>query len=460
MDQDNTLSEREQEILRMLATGASNKEIAYQLNISPNTVKVHLRNIFSKIEVASRTEAVMFAVRTGLVAGAAPTVETVEDDLETAEPRPEGEEQTEAGEEEVEAPKPALPNSRRRTLLLLTAAGLIVVVAILFASGVLRLAGDPLKPFATASEEPLPEFATPAPAQRWQVMASLPAARSAAAGAVYENHIYVIGGETAAGLTGSVLVYDEKEDRWLEKASKNTPVSLIQAAVIGEKIYVPGGKMNDGQPSNQLEIYDPRNDRWEKGAPLPVPLSAYALAALDGRLFLFGGETRSGELSAKVFVYDPFNDNWNERSPLPQACKQATAVALQGKIYVMGGFDGKQALTQNLVYSPARDRSGEKAWDQKAPLPAARYAMGATSAADQIYLMGGLGSPELKPINYLLQSDQWLSFDPPPQSVGSELTLLTMDNRLYTIGGRSTDGLSAQTQAYQAIYTILIPLVR
>ena len=63
----NDLSEREREILVLAAKGASNKQIAQELFISTNTVKVHLRHIFNKIGVASRTEAAMFAVGAGLV---------------------------------------------------------------------------------------------------------------------------------------------------------------------------------------------------------------------------------------------------------------------------------------------------------------------------------------------------------------------------------------------------------
>src|SRR3954447_23704369 len=61
------LSEREQEILRLVAEGLSNQQIANQLGVSINTVKVHLRNVFGKIGAASRTEATMYAVRTGIV---------------------------------------------------------------------------------------------------------------------------------------------------------------------------------------------------------------------------------------------------------------------------------------------------------------------------------------------------------------------------------------------------------
>ena len=61
------LTERELEILRLAARGMGNKEIAKQLALSVPTVKSHLVNIFNKMAVGSRTEAVLHAVRKGWV---------------------------------------------------------------------------------------------------------------------------------------------------------------------------------------------------------------------------------------------------------------------------------------------------------------------------------------------------------------------------------------------------------
>jgi DNA-binding NarL/FixJ family response regulator len=61
------LTEREMEVLRALAGGKSNKEIAETLYLSVYTVQVHLRNIFAKLDVGSRTEAVTYAIKQGWV---------------------------------------------------------------------------------------------------------------------------------------------------------------------------------------------------------------------------------------------------------------------------------------------------------------------------------------------------------------------------------------------------------
>jgi two-component system NarL family response regulator len=61
------LTDREAEVLKLLANGKSNKEIGSRLSISKFTVKGHLHNIFTKLNGLSRTEAVTAATRRGLV---------------------------------------------------------------------------------------------------------------------------------------------------------------------------------------------------------------------------------------------------------------------------------------------------------------------------------------------------------------------------------------------------------
>lgn len=61
------LSERELEVLKLIADGASNEEIAARLVISEKTVKSHVSNILSKLHVADRTQAAVYAWREGVV---------------------------------------------------------------------------------------------------------------------------------------------------------------------------------------------------------------------------------------------------------------------------------------------------------------------------------------------------------------------------------------------------------
>lgn len=63
----NQLSDREREVLILVARGHTNQQIAGELFMSVSTVKVHLRNIFTKLNLPNRTEAAVFAVREGLL---------------------------------------------------------------------------------------------------------------------------------------------------------------------------------------------------------------------------------------------------------------------------------------------------------------------------------------------------------------------------------------------------------
>lgn len=62
------LTERESEVLRMVAAGATNREIATSLVISEHTAAFHVKNIFSKLHTTNRTQTVAQAIRSGLVA--------------------------------------------------------------------------------------------------------------------------------------------------------------------------------------------------------------------------------------------------------------------------------------------------------------------------------------------------------------------------------------------------------
>jgi len=61
------LTERELDVLRLLARGLANKAIALELHVSEKTVKTHVSNILAKLHLADRTQAALFAVRERIV---------------------------------------------------------------------------------------------------------------------------------------------------------------------------------------------------------------------------------------------------------------------------------------------------------------------------------------------------------------------------------------------------------
>lgn len=64
---DDAITERETQVLRLVASGKRNKEVAAELGIAEDTVKMHVRNILSKLNVTDRTEAVTVALRRGII---------------------------------------------------------------------------------------------------------------------------------------------------------------------------------------------------------------------------------------------------------------------------------------------------------------------------------------------------------------------------------------------------------
>ena len=480
MASESELSEREIEILRLVATGVSNKEIAVMLTISPNTVKVHLRNVFAKIGASSRTEAALIAVRMGLIEREQ-AIPVVEAELSTENDEPAA---TALAPAELSLPLPVIevePRARR-----LAASGWLWLIAALALVFLLSLVGMALTRSGLFAPPPTAAPATPLPnvqptaASRWSEVSALPDGRSGMGAVVYEGAIYLIGGDTAQGVSGATLRYRPSSGGWEPLLDKPTPVSDVQAVVMGEQIFVPGGRAANGKAVSVLEAYSPRLNRWDTLAPLPESLSGYALVAYEGRVYLFGGWNGSA-YSANVYSYDPAGNTWQTHSALPAPRAFAAAAVIETKIYVIGGYDGKQALRTMLAYFPQRDRAGDHPWEERSPLPEGRYGMGSTALANMIYLVGGLGSAspdspagaarpgsptgaarpdDLAPIQYQPANDRWSTFERQPEAVGDRPALLALETRLHVLGGKSANALLANHLTYQAIYTTVVPSIQ
>jgi N-acetylneuraminic acid mutarotase len=280
-------------------------------------------------------------------------------------------------------------------------------------------------------------------------------ARSGFGVATYENQIYAIGGETGQAVTGLTERYNPADNQWSVLAAKPVAVSDIGAAVVGGRIYAPGGRLASGAVTTTVEMYDPREDRWAPRAPLPVALSAYALVAFEGRLYLFGGWDGQS-YQAGVYVYDPSRDTWTSHTPMPTARGFAGAAAAGGKIYVVGGTDGQQVVNVNEEYGPAAEVNGEPAWQARAALPEGRSGVALASLADTLYLVGGEGGPSLE---YFPEHDQWQPFDAPFNQAWAKPGLAGVGTNLYAFGGLRDGTVTAEHLTYQALFTIVLPVI-
>jgi len=442
------LSEREQEILHLLATGASNKEIAQQLFLSPNTVKVHLRNIYIKIGVNSRTEAALYAVNVGLAGSGALLGESASPNI-LADGSLSGENTLRQG-----AVAETARGFRRgwKFYTLLAAALLIVLIT---GSYVGRFLVE--NPQDGSLYQGISIYESP----RWKVLASMPTARYGLAAVVYQESIFAIAGHTVVSPTGTVERYDPTNNSWTTLSPKPTPVYEIGAVVVGGRIYVPGGRLESGETSTVLEIYDPRKDVWEQGARMPRGLSAYALTVYEGTLYLFGGWDGKDFVDI-VFSYDPVMDTWDEKQRLPSARGFAGATTTGGRILILGGYDGRSAFKDNLIFQPDLDEETRSYWQDLQAMPVGRYGMGVTSIAEVVLVVGGTDARgrSLTSLEFFPLTNEWKTFEQLSPQPWTELAVVPLGGNIYILGGKHDTLPTDEVFSYQAIYTLAIPVVR
>jgi len=435
-----SLSDRELAVLEGLIAGSTNRQIAHDLDISPNTVKVHVRNIFTKLGVSSRTEAATVALQRGLV-----MVPVPDSDPAASQPPvivPSG---------EPSAPIETKPASRSFwrwiIFVMILVAGLIIGALAGNWLGTDEATPGVLTSVAPTPTLPLQPAVEPFENTRWFAGESLLRARANMATASVGLDLYLIGGEVEAGVVNLVDVLETDSGEWRSASSKPTAVSETSAAVLFGEVYVPGGRLADGRPTAVVESYSPANNAWRPIAPLPRPIAG-GLILSDGNTLYFLGGWDGQQFSADGYVYDPVEDNWSALPPMKHARANAAGGQVADRLYVIGGQDGEQELSLCEYYEP-----GENAWFDCPAMETPRAFAGAAPLANRfLYLFGGVSDGQFSLAEVLdVKTNQWEPVDMPMLAgvtTWPGLGVIGVESRLFVLGGRQDGQISAANYIY------------
>ncbi len=246
---------------------------------------------------------------------------------------------------------------------------------------------------------------------------------------------------------------------WASLAPAPSKRTEVAAAAVSGKIYVVGGFSEPGLDNlsslaitDTVEEYDPAADRWTTKAPLPAKLHHAGAVGLDGKLYVVGGYTKSflniWHPVATLYMYDPSTDTWVERAPMPTARGALGATVSEGLLYAIGGYDQSQNVGAVEVYDPATNT-----WMTRAPLPTPRDHLTVAAVGSRIYAIGG--RLKGKPANNLSiteaydpQSNRWTKVRDMP-TARSGIASGVIRNTLYVLGGEAPEGTFNENEAYR-----------
>ena len=292
------LSERELQILLLVAQGLSNRQIAGQLDISDNTVKVHVRNIFVKINVASRTEASLYAVRHGLL--------IVENQPVAPAPI-------------VEPPPPLMvPVDSVRPAPVprwgwLVAAGIVVLIG-----------GGGLVWWTTQTPvAPVIRQQSSAPT-RWARLPALPNPQPEQQLVVYAGQLYAFTGNHGA----QWLQFDGATRTWI--ALPDLPFVVPTGAKVwadGAGLWVVGS--DDGRG-----VWRWDGQKWQVQPAIPATWEVAAVVRVDGALLVLGQISATAGLSA--WTLSPQSQSWQPGIDFAHEVPDVQLVILEGVVYLFG----------------------------------------------------------------------------------------------------------------------------
>lgn len=458
---ENPLSEREMEVARLLVTGATNVEIASALVISPHTVKVHLRNVFDKLHVSSRTEASMLLVQRGWVFipgiphEVLPETEAaVAVEIEPLIPDPEPE------------PLANLDEQPRPWQIGIVVFAVLLAVSTLFlplwittpksSVGLLSDSGQTIMGKPVLNNLP----------NRWEIQPPLSQPRSRMAAVEAAGQIYVVGGEGEDGETLDLVeIYDLNMGQWRRAAPLPSPRANLAATLGGDDLIVAGGsRLDNSSPSgmmlyDDLAHYDRATDQWVTGGKLPLPLAGAALVTQGEALYLLGGwdgQTVQDNLwRLPLDLVDSARaEDWEVVTHMPNPTAWFGAALVNDVIYVVGGYDGRRELADFSTYTIARNE-----WQRLASLSTPRGGVSLVYDGMTVLALGGGWTRTIQGHErYDALTNQWIAIDSPIMGEWRHFGAAANDGSVYLLGGWSGAYLDSQLQ-FQSTFRALLPVI-
>jgi N-acetylneuraminic acid mutarotase len=281
----------------------------------------------------------------------------------------------------------------------------------------------------------------------WQTLAPLPGGpRQECGTAAAGGKVYVIGGLLNDGTpTDRVEIYDPALDAWTDGPALPQPLHHPNVTAIGDRVLLVGA-MGDGFVAGDVLVLEPGATNWTPLAPMPAgsERGAAAIAAIDGRIYLAGGHRGSSVGDASVF--DPATGDWQTLPPLAVARDHLAGAALGGRFYAISGRQNGQLRGEVDALDPATGT-----WESLAPIPTPRGGIAAAVIYDRIHVLGGEGSTATSTGVF----DEHEVFFPSSEPSGSWLPATrmktarhgigaaTVGDRIYVPAGATLQGLGA-----------------
>jgi DNA-binding CsgD family transcriptional regulator/N-acetylneuraminic acid mutarotase len=366
------LSDREEIVAHLLMEGKSNKQIATALKISSSTVEFHLTNLYAKLGVGSRSEAIILLSHLGKTPGPEGTGGTPKN-MDASEENPgkfpvgngAGKANNEGSSKPPSEEAPAMNAQTNQPLGSYRA--LLVVIAILFVviifGGFLLLESGANRQLEKVEVTRLVTHEVTRMVRVTRLVKVTPTFTKAPPPA--EPAIEIMPGIT---LPDTIAAH-----------------SLTR--LLDGRVLIAGGSRSMDQFVDHAAIYDPVSNVLTPVAPLPIPRHRQSATLLeDGRVLVVGGYTTFHQWLTDAAVYDPTANTWTVIPPHYSHGVSHTATLMKdGRVLVVGGCIGDSVCTDKVeIFDPYTD-----SWSQAASLKSTRASQTAQLLKDGRVLIAG-----------------------------------------------------------------------